>query len=138
MKAMSQAHIKQYDTYYTIYTDGSCYNEQTTSSMYSTDYTAVYHLPSKTDITTAELLAIQKAVEYSKGMKAFQNIAILTDSLSCVKLIGKCSTFTPDEGVCTLMNAVQECHEKGNHITIIWIPSHVGIPGNEEIGRAHV
>ena len=132
MKAMSLAHIEQCDTYYTIYTDGSCYNEQTTSSMYSTEYTAVYHLPNKTDITTAELLAIQKAVEYSKDkMKAFQNIANLTDSLICVKLMGKYNTFTPDEGVCTWMNTVQECHARGNHITIIWIPSHVGIPGNE-------
>lgn len=131
MKAVSMAHIEQYDTYYNIYTDGSCFDEQTTSSMYSTDHMAVYHLPNKTDIMTAELLAIQKAVEYSKDVKTFENIAILTDSLSCVKLIGKYRPFAPDERVCNLINAVHESHAKGNHITIVWIPSHVGIPGNE-------
>ena len=87
-------------------------------------------------IFSAELIAIkmslQWVLEFSSKYELVNNIAIFSDSLSSLTAIktGKC--------LCR-PNTVNEIYDLVDSIFVgvklIWIPSHVGIPGNETADR---
>ncbi|XP_045121988.1 uncharacterized protein LOC123510720 [Portunus trituberculatus] len=72
--------------------------------------------------TQAELAAIAMALEHTHTSHC-QNILIATDSMTAIAAINK------HDGE----NIVQTraIHNSGRSVTLIWIPSHVGISGNE-------
>ncbi|XP_044766214.1 uncharacterized protein LOC123322337 [Coccinella septempunctata] len=90
--------------------------------------TVSYKLPPTSSIHTGELFAIYKSL--FSTMTPGQHIAIFTDSLSSIQSISNIYSNNP------LIQKIQErCHivktNKNISTTIIWIPSHVGIEGNE-------
>lgn len=89
------------------------------------------------DVTVyaGELSAIRLAVEGVKQLSVkmgYQRFAIFSDSLSAIAAFreGRCGTRP------NLFNDVMlSLRGLAVDLTIIWIPSHVGIPGNEEADR---
>lgn len=87
----------------------------------------ITRLPQFVSIYTAECYALWMAVRYiisSKHKKA----VIFTDSLSALKSLNYKSQYEPFIG--DILNMLS--HTPDDHtIRLCWVPSHVGIPGNE-------
>ena len=92
-------------------------------------------LPDSASIFTAEIWAIIKALEEIKNASASKFI-IFTDSLSCLQalLYMKLKLEHPLIGM-----AIRKCvflNIANKNIILCWVPSHVGIRGNEKADSA--
>lgn len=113
-----------------IYTDGSIINNTAGIGIYiKTKNSHIYQdykIKNYASITTAELIAIHKALKTAEEMNLIQPI-IYTDSLTSCNTIRTAQKQTQIEEIIynTIKTAIKIKAE------IIWIPSHVGIRGNE-------
>ncbi|KAL4091475.1 hypothetical protein QTP88_026162 [Uroleucon formosanum] len=85
-----------------------------------------FRLPSFTSISTAESYAIYKAVQYAASSH-INSFLIISDSFSA--LISLQEQYPQNE----LIQLTKECIiSSKNKINFMWVPSHVGIHGNEK------
>ena len=104
-----------------------------------TDCSQSWRITDHSSVFTAELVAIIKAMIYAITNNIQGEVAILTDSLSSCDAIGAGvrPSKRPD-----LIDAIEElnktAHNKtpATHFTIIWIPGHIDIKGNERADLA--
>ena len=85
-------------------------------------------LPDYCSIDTAEALAISHALDIIK-QDTINKSFILSDSLSTLTSIQ--NFFQPNSISQKIQNQISYLQTNAQTITIIWIPSHIGIPGNE-------
>lgn len=115
--------IKQHQHDNIIYTDGSVIGKATGCALYTEEYEQQFHLPDNTSIFSAEMFAIKKAVESSKS----RTNVVFSDSLSSLQALKQIYSNNP---------LVQQIHDiifsTQQSYTFIWIPSHIGINGNEK------
>lgn len=82
-----------------------------------------------------ELIAISEAISYADSLK-FNNYIILTDSKSAIYHLARCtSNFRGTPIAYRILESLRRLSDKNKLVKIQWIPSHVGIPGNEEADR---
>lgn len=78
-----------------------------------------------------ELLAISEALSYANSIN-YHNLVILTDSKSALQHIARCtSTIRGTPIAYIIIKQLLELQRKSKIIKLQWIPSHVGIIGNE-------
>lgn len=117
-----------------IYTDGSKTNKAVSCAVVSDTCTKSHRLRSVTTIFSAEMYAIVVAINYIL-QNHFKTSVIYTDSLSCLQAL--CSLHKPKNFlVQRAQYLASRVINKGNSLTVCWVPSHVGIPGNESADRA--
>lgn len=105
-----------------MYTDGSVINEYTGCGITSSIFDQQYHLQNNTSIFSAELFAILRAVETTP-----KNInTIFSDSLSALQELK--NQYSNNTLVQKIQDKILESKKTFN---FIWIPSHIGIKGNE-------
>ena len=117
-----------------IYTDGSKSDEGTGYSVVYADNTIKRSLPEHASVFTAELSAINEALEVIRRDASAAEFVIYSDSRSALEAIDK---FYPiNHIVCQIQEKAHTIIEQGKQIMICWIPAHVGISGNEKADRA--
>lgn len=115
-----------------LYTDGSFQDGATSYALVeqtsTTGFTVIKQglLPMFTGIFTAELTAINEALTYAIEQNC--KTLICTDSLSVVNALSK-----NKKG---LYNNILMRPCSYQQVTLLWIPSHIGIPGNENADLA--
>ena len=134
LKHLSLAKIQQYDHSLKIYTDASRTLDNRTSAAF---YVPEIELKEKTRLSNnitifaAELTAILLALQWiisENNIGREKTITIYSDSLSAL------NTLELGRSVCrpNLTNTILELLvEIPNDVTFVWIPSHIGIEGNE-------
>ena len=88
-------------------------------------------------ITTGELIAIDRVLQMISNQQNYQHpICICTDSLGACKALRSIEDkhARPDLSL-SIHKRYTNLKEKGANITILWIPSHIGIDGNEVADR---
>ena len=107
------------------YTDGSKSNSRVAAAYIVNDNASYLRLNDDATITQAELVAIWGALEHAA---ANQNRAIIhTDSLTAIQILTK--NKESERALCKyIYDTVKHMEDKP---VINWIPSHVGITGNE-------
>jgi ribonuclease HI len=117
-----------------IYTDGSKSNNFVGCAYAIGDKACSYRLHNALSIFSAEILAIVKALEQIRGRRE-KNFIIYTDSLSVLH-----SMSDPDHRsnalIFKVFNLVNGLISSGYSILFCWVPSHVGIEGNEIADKA--
>ena len=88
---------------------------------------------SQATVYTAELYAIKTAVEMVEN-KHLNNVVIYSDSRSAIEAIK--SYINKHSIVLQIRTKLHEMKNKRITITLCWIPSHVGIQGNEDADKA--
>ena len=78
-------------------------------------------------IFQAEITAISNAAAMLFS-KANQNVALITDSISCLHTLQNPVTKTKTKFEC-IANLNQLAHN--NNVTLMWVPRHCGVDGNE-------
>ena len=123
--------LSKYEDHVQIFTDGSKSNDSVASAAIPmTMEIDDKHERLKPDasIFSAEAKAIDLALNMI-NKSSEQSFLILTDSLSCVKAIQ--SYETPNPQILNLKLKIHSILQRGVNITFLWIPSHVGIDGND-------
>ena len=116
-----------------IYTDGSKTNAGVAAAAICDGRLFVCRLPSEASIFSAEAKALTFALEIIRDTNQ-KKFMVFTDSMSCLQAILNRKLENP-----FILEIVEKCHAlvtMKKEITFCWIPSHVGIVGNEKADKA--
>ena len=132
-KQRALEHInKKYFNHHHIYTDGSKSKMGTGAAAHTPTFTQTYKLDKRHSILTAELEAIQKALTIAKNtLKTKTQILILTDSLTSLQNLANPFQTTRAQITNAICKQITTLEKKEIKTTLLWIPSHINITGNE-------
>ena len=123
---------EQYYTHEEIYTDGSKDGEKVASAAILDGELYQFRLPNNSSIFSAELKAIDLALNHIE-QDAYWRYIIYTDSLSVMQALEGEKTDNPL--VVSLLEKLSKLCGRAD-IVFCWLPSHIGISGNEEADKA--
>lgn len=126
----------KYDLETVIFTDGSRWDGRTGFGVYhGENFEVGYRLQEPSGVFTAELTAIFYALEHIRTHQPGQYL-ILTDSMSSVCAL-QSRVISPKRHsmIYDIKEALWRLGEDNYKINIGWIPSHVGIGGNERVDQ---
>ena len=139
---LTKEHIhNNFKEYKHIYTDGSKKNRQVGAGFFceTTNSESCIRLDDGLAITSAELVAIDMALEYALELVSTEDkgVAIFTDSKAAIQSIikGIRGAERPDL-IKNIYIRYKKLMKKTKNAQIIWIPAHVGIPGNDRADSA--
>ena len=121
--------IEKHKDYTKLYTDGSKDGSKVGCAVFEKQFSAKLRLPNNASIFTAEAKAIDLALSYISQHNK-DKFAIFSDSLSVLTSLKNRSTNN-----ILIKNLILRFHNilSTKSIKLIWIPSHVGICGNETV-----
>ncbi|KAG1713967.1 RNA-directed DNA polymerase from mobile element jockey [Nymphon striatum] len=117
-----------YHGYHHIYTDGSRQNDEVAAAAISSLRSLSSRLPDKSSIFSAESKALLLALDIVEN-STYGRYIILSDSLSCLMALDNMKYSHPT--ICEILFKLHNL-SFSNHVIFCWIPSHVGISGNEK------
>ena len=122
-------HLTTHSNSTVIYTDGS-HNDDGVGYAAVTDGAIVQQrLLPQSSIYTAELLAIRDAVNIAADL-ANNHVTIVSDSKSAIQAINSVNMKHP------IVNHIRDLIITSNkNFCLCWVPSHIGIPGNERADK---
>lgn len=124
--------LKQYRKSFRIYTDASKIQNNVGIAVVSNKDIYCYKLSSEYTSCDAEAVAILRALDYALA-ENYNDYLILSDSLSTLTCIQ--NTNTSSDVINSILYLIQAHQLKGNLISILWIPGHNSIDGNEKADK---
>ena len=116
-----------------IYTDASRTNEGTGAAVVTANCTYKFKMSEYTTTYTAELYAVLQALMHIQQSDC-RFSAVITDSLSTINALNNVTSQHPlIQRVYRVLHTIQVA---GKEVAFIWVPSHIGIDGNELADRA--
>ena len=129
----------QYNHCICVYTDGSMTTEGVGAAFVVpqlSNLTRKYQLP-HVSIFTAELVAILMALNFFNDLCQLpMAVLVFSDSLSALQTITHNSQSSREDVVKEIVVVCHQLITRGTDIVLQWVPSHVGVPGNESADRA--
>lgn len=116
-----------------IYTDGSKINDRTAYSVVHNEGIIRKRINGQSSIFHAESAAIVEALHWKNHQSAIKDYVICTDSLSAISNLAKAKTKNYFKDRVHRLNT--QISRKGSAVTFMWVPSHLGIPGNERADK---
>lgn len=110
-----------------IYTDGSKTDNFTGFAFVTNNAEHKFNIPINCSIFTAESFAIFQVILFIKQTHNNDKFAIFTDSASVIQAIN--DRHHKNKYIRQIQILLQDLQQ--DQITIVWVPSHVGIQGNE-------
>ncbi|XP_064082000.1 uncharacterized protein LOC135198383 [Macrobrachium nipponense] len=116
----------------TYYTDSNAdpENQTTGAAVYSSKFTACWRTSNHASTMQKELIAIRQALLYSLENEEGPLI-IHTDSKSSMQALQQSKNKENKAMLAGIKILLHQHSERGRPVTLNWIPSHIGIPGNE-------
>lgn len=127
--------MSKYDDHIHIYTDGSKIDHKTGAAILIGQEIFKFHLPAITSVFTAEVYSVlQSSIYISKNSETNKKFVIITDSLSTIESMKQ--MYTRNAMIQEIQDTLHQVIEEGIEVIFIWVPSHVGIKGNEKVDKA--
>jgi ribonuclease HI len=138
----SKAKFKRYDslspTAIIGYTDGSVNNDATSCALTfpSLQIEQAWHLSQGSNIQSAELHGVHKALEVCYHLDSTpEELYIFCDSKAALQAIDATTKLTQTPILLEIWNLLLALKASGTQTYLAWIPSHIGITGNEVADR---
>jgi len=115
------------------YTDGSLTNGRTACAVFipQLDVSKSRLLKRNSSVFSAELTGILLALKVLYALEPSpEAVAVLSDSKAAIQAIMSSSTECP---IPEIHNELRCLKASGTKVTLIWIPSHTGISGNDTV-----
>ena len=125
--------ISHYKDYTCIYTDGSKRDERSAAAAVCPGITFTNRLPEGSSIFSAETRAIQLALNFI-DLTFHDKFIILTDSLSVLQSMKNKDWSNPL--ISQTLIQLNSLINRNKRIIFFWIPSHIGIKGNDRADKA--
>ncbi|XP_073952992.1 uncharacterized protein [Choristoneura fumiferana] len=131
-----QMMVQEYDGFYKLFTDGS--KSMGVGAAFfdpQLNISKQFNLDSRICIMRAELIAIYEALLYAQTIEK-SKVVILSDSRSALQHLAQC--VSGSRGMPVAYDVIKLIYFlQCNHTQIVlqWIPSHVGVAGNEQADR---
>ena len=128
---------QNYAGWYSIFTDGSKINSKVGCSFFDAKSVVgrMFKIKNNITIMAAELVAIFMALVYVSSVNC-NKVVVFSDSKSALLHLVKC--IKGNRGIPVaykLLNEVIKLILKGVAVKLQWVPSHLGIKGNEEADK---
>ena len=113
-------------------TDGSKEDSKVGCAVISDNRSNMQRIPDDSSVFTAETKAVDLALDFIRTCDANNKFIIFSDSLSVLKAMNHASSKNPQ-----IQKLLEKCHEllTNKIIVLCWIPSHIGIQGNEMVDK---
>ena len=111
-----------------VFTDGSKSDHKVAAAAVADDQFLVCRLPNDSAVYSAELAALWLALKFTLE-SSNTKFVIFSDSLSCLQALHGSNLKNPL--LVMVIEFYMEAASKGKDIVFCWVPSHVGISGNE-------
>ena len=122
-----------YADYRPFCTDGSKSDEGAGCAFVSLTTTRRFRLPDIVSVFTCELYAIYQALKHIRR-HGYNRCLIVTDSGSSVMALRNQLISSPV--VLHILELLTELQLDGTEVKLLWVPSHVGVKGNERADEA--
>jgi ribonuclease HI len=122
--------LDQYPAHTPIFCDGSKTSEQTATGVWSASFTLKARLNKNNYIFTAELFAIFSALKFLEAREGF--FLILSDSLGSLRAL----QHVHSKSHFLVLKITHLLSNSSNKFILAWVPSHMGIKGNELADKA--
>ncbi|XP_075217980.1 uncharacterized protein LOC142322789 [Lycorma delicatula] len=116
-----------------FYTDGSKTANGVGSDFHCAGVSHLWSLPTVASVYTAELYAIWQALRYCEHYNV-PSFLICSDSMSSIQALQ--DTYSTDSLVKMILALLQVLTKKEQQSTLMWIPGHSSIAGNEAADEA--
>ena len=84
---------------------------------------------------TVELFATSEALSYAQTKK-LNNVVVITNSKSALQHIARCASgFRGAPVAYAVLRKIHEYAYNNLNVVLQWVPSHIGLQGNEEADR---
>ena len=132
--ATALQHLEKFDKFVQIYTDGSKSDLGVgCSAVIPSHKEKLITLHRDASVFTAELYAILAALTLTLTLPDKKEFVIVSDSLSSLQAIQKLS---PENQIAyRIRKHLHNLKKIGKKIHLLWVPGHIGIPGNESADR---
>ena len=98
-------------------------------------YSSAMRVTNNVSILTAELTAIKFGLEWMANPDGPSRLALFTDSYSSVLALQDSANANESPLVASVLKLISKMMNEGKEVTLIWIPSHMGIGGNDTADR---
>jgi len=135
LKTLALSLIESYRDKTEIYTDGSKSDDGKVGSAYyvpSINLKANLRITDNTSVYASELKAILMALSWTRETNT-KDIVIFSDSLSALQSLKYGKSKTRPNLLQDIINILLEINQAMGSVTFAWIPSHVGVRGNETV-----
>ncbi|XP_074026912.1 uncharacterized protein [Leptinotarsa decemlineata] len=119
--------------YTQIYTDASRSEEGVAAAFVTSNSSHKFKVNKFGSIYNGELFAILQALKHILEYD-IQNSSVITDSLSAI--IGIQQMYSDNQILINIKEAIYAISRENKNIIFLWVPSHVGIRGNELADKA--
>jgi ribonuclease HI len=122
-----------------IYTDGSKQSDGRTGTAFCShdlNIAICTRPPNTYSIFSAEAIAVLNALQYVLQHKITQSVLICTDSQSLLKaLTNPKSNDSNHFIIADIRTLLQDLSKNGQQAHLIWVPSHIGLKGNDNADK---
>lgn len=132
-KLFNERRVTKYRVHKTLYTDGSKMSNKCGYSVVSDNMSIRKRIYDESSIYGAESLAAKEAIMLVANEEGAGAYLICTDSLSVVTCLesSKVKSLWKDQ----MLEIYTQCLQNRKEVTFFWVPSHIGIEGNEKADR---
>ena len=118
----------RYKNYQQVYTDRSKGDSKVGGAVIPDNHCNMQCIPGDSSIFTAEAKAVDLALDFIRTCNTYNKFILFSDSHSVLKAMNHSSSKSPQ-----IQEILEKCREllANKEIVLCWIPSHIGIPGNE-------
>lgn len=127
-----------YNTHYKLFTDGSKEGRTSGAAFFDPQLGlhARFKIDSNISIMHSELIAISESLSYVFSIDS-SRFVILSDSKSALLHLAKLNSNVRSHPIAySILDSIYKLQDTEKSVVLQWIPSHVGIVGNEEADRA--